>query len=77
MSQTLNAVEVRKHLTSKTTQELCDDYEHLVNSKRRMPWAEHAITSVLFERNQVAWLEWQMEGHAFGIPMPHRFFGLK
>ncbi|MER6382123.1 hypothetical protein ACWDBP_39775 [Streptomyces sp. NPDC001233] len=73
----MDAVMVRQHLTTRTTQELCDDYEHLVNSKRRMPWAEHAITSALFERNQVAWLEWQMDGNLFGPPLPHSFFGLK
>jgi hypothetical protein len=77
MAQTIDAVAVRGHLAQKTTQELCDDFEHLVQSPRRMPWAEDAITSELFERNEVAWIEWQMEGNLFGAAMPHRFFGLK
>ncbi|QJS09123.1 hypothetical protein HKX69_05990 [Streptomyces argyrophyllae] len=76
MPQTIDAVAVRGHLAEKTTQELCDDYRHLVNSKRRMSWAEQAISDALFERNEVAWVEWQLGGNLFGPSMPHRFFGL-
>ncbi|MER6102432.1 hypothetical protein ABT115_08895 [Streptomyces sp. NPDC001832] len=72
----VTAAVMRGHLAAKTTQELCDDYEHLVDSKRPMPWAEQAVSDVLFERNQLAWLEWQMEGGLFGFPKPHRYFGL-
>lgn len=77
MAQTLDAVAVRKHLTTKTTQELCDDFEHLVKSPRSMAWAEEAVSDALFERNSVAWLEWRMGGNLFGQEMPHRFYGLK
>jgi hypothetical protein len=76
VAQTLDAGKIRAHLTSKTTQELCDDYEHLANSKRRMPWAEQAISDVLFERNEMAWFDWQFTGNPFGPVTPHRFFGL-
>ncbi|MFD4608250.1 hypothetical protein ACFWOT_09050 [Streptomyces sp. NPDC058440] len=74
---TLDAVAVRRHLTQKTTQELCDDYEHLANSVRRMPWAEQAISDVLFERDNDKWFEWRMQGEAFGPAMPHPYYGLK
>ncbi|MGJ3559670.1 hypothetical protein ACR6C2_17005 [Streptomyces sp. INA 01156] len=77
MAQTIDAVAVRRHLEGKTTQELCDDFEHLVKSARRMAWAEQAIMDALFERNSAAHLEWLMEGQPFGPVMPHRFFGLK
>lgn len=76
MAQTIDAAAIRGHLGAKTTQELCDDYVHLVNSKRRMRWAEQAISDALFERNDVAWCEWQMGGGLFGPYRPHRFFGL-
>ncbi|MFK0231182.1 hypothetical protein ACIQUL_36060 [Streptomyces sp. NPDC090303] len=67
---------IRRHLGSRTTLELCDDFEHLTKSSRRMPWAEQAISDALFKRNSNAWFSWQFEGNAFGQPMPHRFFGL-
>jgi hypothetical protein len=76
VSQTIDVAAVRGHLDSKTTLELCDDYQHLRKSKRRMPWAEQAISDALFARNQLAWFEWQMEGGLFGYPRPHRYFGL-
>jgi hypothetical protein len=72
----ITAAVIRDHLTNKTTQELCDDFEHLSKSERPMPWAQQAISDVLFERNSVAWLQWQLEGDYFGRSMPHRFFGL-
>ncbi|MFJ8699493.1 hypothetical protein [Streptomyces ardesiacus] len=78
MPQTIDAVAVRGHLASKTTQELCDDFEHLVKAGRRMMWAEQAIMDALFERNPVACVEWMLElGGLFGPAMPHKFFGLK
>lgn len=72
----VTAVVVRGHLDAKTTQELCDDFEHLKQCARPMPWAEQAISDALFHRNEVAWFEWQFSSHAFGVPMPHRYFGL-
>ncbi|MEV0471023.1 hypothetical protein [Streptomyces prunicolor] len=76
MPQVIDARAIRGHLVGKTTQELCDDFEHLVHGKRRMTWAEQAISDVLFGRNEVAWVEWQLGGNLFGPTMPHRFFGL-
>jgi hypothetical protein len=75
--QTIDAVAIRRHLSSKTIQELCDDYEHLVKSKRKMSWAENAVCMELSNRNSEAWFAWQFEGNPFGPVMPHRFFGLK
>lgn len=77
MSQTIDEKAIRGHLVNKTTQELCDDFEHLVKSARRMSWAEQAVSDALFERNEVAWVDWQLGGNLFGPHMPHRFFGLK
>ncbi len=77
VAPTVDVAAIRRHLDKKTTYELCDDFEHLTNSKRRMPWAEQAITDALFTRNEAAWLEWQMSGNTFGPAMPHRFFAVK
>jgi len=74
--QTLDARKVRSRLDGKTTFELCEDFVLLVNSPRRIVWAEQAISDVLFERNEVAWVEWQLGGQLFGPARPHRFFGL-
>ncbi|MFC9591553.1 hypothetical protein ACFTUC_17405 [Streptomyces sp. NPDC056944] len=72
----IDATIIRQHLGNRTTLELCDDFEHLTKSSRRMPWAEQAISDALFERNENAWFAWQFEGNLFGPPMPHRAFGL-
>jgi alpha-D-ribose 1-methylphosphonate 5-triphosphate synthase subunit PhnH len=72
----IDAKVIRGHLQGKTTFELCEDFEHLSKSVRPMPWAEQAISDVLFERDSVAWLQWQLDGDYFGRSMPHRFFGL-
>lgn len=72
----IDAKVIRSHLGGRTTQDLCDDFEHLVNARRPMPWAQQAIADALFERNEVAWIEWQLGGNLFGPTMPHRFFGL-
>ncbi|MFF8629716.1 hypothetical protein [Streptomyces werraensis] len=77
MPQTIDATAVRRHLSQRTTQELCDDYEKLTNSSRRMPWAEDAIVRELADRDEKAWFEWQFTGNPFGPVMPHRFYGLK
>jgi len=74
--QTIDAKAIRGHLKSKTTLELCDDLMHLRESARPMPWAEQAISDVLFDRNEVAWCDWQMGGNLFGPERPHRYFGL-
>lgn len=74
--QTLDAGAIRGHLEGKTTLDLCDDFQHLRKAARPMPWAEQAISDVLFARDETAWFEWQMEGNLFGRAMPHRFFGL-
>ncbi|MFE5542738.1 hypothetical protein ACFQ71_02850 [Streptomyces sp. NPDC056534] len=76
MAQTIDVAAIRRHLENRTTLELCDDYKHLTQTARRMPWAEQTISDVLFERNAGAWFEWQLEPRLFGEPMPHRFFGL-
>ncbi|MGW2710755.1 hypothetical protein ACWC4J_17445 [Streptomyces sp. NPDC001356] len=76
MAQTLDVAAIRRHLEGRTTLELCDDFVNLVNAKRRMSWAEQAISDALFARNEVAWLSWQMDGSIFGPARPHRFFGL-
>lgn len=72
----IDAKVIRGHLDNKTTLELCDDYEHLSESERPMPWAQQALSDVLFERDEAAWVEWQLGGNLFGRSMPHRFFGL-
>ncbi|MFI0553456.1 hypothetical protein [Streptomyces scabiei] len=77
MAQTIDAVAIRRHLSQKTTQELCDDFEHLVNQPRRLTWAEDAISRELSERDNLAWWAWQLEGNAFGPALPHMHFGLK
>ncbi|MGW5773144.1 hypothetical protein ACWEVY_28830 [Streptomyces longwoodensis] len=77
MAQTIDATAVRRLLENRTTQELCDDYEKLVTSSRRMPWAEQALSDALFARNEFAWFAWQFTGNPFSCPvMPHRFYGL-
>ncbi|MEU6765933.1 hypothetical protein ABZ916_25885 [Streptomyces sp. NPDC046853] len=77
MAQTVDVAAIRRHLDKKTTLELCDDFEHLTKSTRRMPWAEQAVTDALFTRNETAWLEWQMSGDLLGPAMPHQFFAIK
>lgn len=74
MAQTLDAAAIRRHLEGKTVLELCDDYAHLVNSSRRIKWAEEAISRELGNRDEVAWFEWMLEGNPFGPVMPHKFF---
>ncbi|MFF4245195.1 hypothetical protein ACFYY2_12060 [Streptomyces sp. NPDC001822] len=73
---TIDIAVIRTGLEGKTTLELCDDFKHLRNSTRPMPWAEQAISDVLFGRNETAWFEWQLEGDLFGRALPHRYFGL-
>ncbi|MYX26089.1 hypothetical protein GTY75_05295 [Streptomyces sp. SID8381] len=77
MPQTIDAVAISRHLSRRTTQELCDDYWNLVNAKRRIPWAERAVEDVLFARHEVACLEWMPDnGGLIGPTRPHRYFGL-
>ncbi|MGV9693404.1 hypothetical protein ACWDUX_30350 [Streptomyces sp. NPDC003444] len=76
MTEIVDAAVIRRRLEKRTTLELCDDFEHLSKSSRRMPWAEQAVSDVLFSRNETAWFSWQFDGNAFGPPMPHRYFGL-
>jgi hypothetical protein len=76
MAQVMDAAAISRQLLSKTTQELCDDYWNLVNSKRRMGWAERAVEDALFARNEVACLEWMIENSGLIPCRPHRFFGL-
>ncbi|MFG3176549.1 hypothetical protein ACGFZC_15995 [[Kitasatospora] papulosa] len=73
---TIDIARIRNGLEGKTTLELCDDFEHLRKSARPMPWAEQAISDVLFARDESSWFLWQLEGDLFGRALPHRFFGL-
>ncbi|MFB6654866.1 hypothetical protein ACFCZ4_06785 [Streptomyces microflavus] len=73
---TIDIAIIRDGLGRKTTLELCDDYAQLRKCERRMPWAEQAISDVLFTRNETSWFLWQLEGDLFGRALPHRFFGL-
>ncbi|MFF1450199.1 hypothetical protein ACFVYF_18970 [Streptomyces sp. NPDC058274] len=76
MAQTIDAVAIRRHLSQKTIQELCDDYEHLVSQRHRMAWAEDAVSSELADRDAKSWLLWTFDATVFGHPRPHRYFGL-
>ncbi|MFI1530015.1 hypothetical protein [Streptomyces griseus] len=73
---TIDIAIIRDGLGRKTTLELCDDFAQLRKCERRMPWAEQAISDVLFTRNETSWFLWQLEGDLFGRALPHKFFGL-
>ena len=75
MAQTVNAQTFYDYLRQRTTDQLCDDF--VVLSQGEADWekfARTAIGRVLSERNEVAWIEWMLEGTLFGAPAPHRFF---
>ncbi|MEV3860685.1 hypothetical protein AB0J38_41050 [Streptomyces sp. NPDC050095] len=72
---TVRKAEVLDYLKNRSTKELCEDFAELVSLNRRMTWAELAVSDVLFERNELAWIEWQLGGNLFGPELPHKYYG--
>ncbi|MVO87456.1 hypothetical protein GPA10_22495 [Streptomyces sp. p1417] len=45
-------------------------------SSRPRTWVEQALSDELFERDEVAWVEWQIGGNLFGPERPHKYFSV-
>ncbi|MFJ9900221.1 hypothetical protein ACIQPR_43525 [Streptomyces sp. NPDC091280] len=75
MAQHMNAQLLEQHLRKRTTLQLCDDY--VAMSKGTADWHKFTarlISDLLFERNQLAWFDWQLDGGMFGQADPQQFF---
>ncbi|WP_157876546.1 hypothetical protein [Streptomyces graminilatus] len=72
----MNAQLLVEHLRKRTTLQLCEDYTAM--SQGDVEWhkiAARMISDVLFERDQMSWFEWQLDGSGlFGPADPARFF---
>ncbi|WP_340376637.1 hypothetical protein U5640_16965 [Streptomyces sp. SS7] len=76
MAQHVNAQLLMEHLRKRTTLQLCEDWWAM--SKGDADWhkvSARMVSDILFERDQVAWFEWQLDGSGlFGPSNPTNFF---